>query len=120
MYCLGGTIVPIGTVCRQAAIATFSIHQRRRMTTHARRPAMRCSRRDAVGFLRCSESSSTRGCVVWRNQAALLFSALLLTLGATSVAAQSNSSITGVVRDATGGVLPGVTVEVNSPVLIDK
>jgi hypothetical protein len=29
-------------------------------------------------------------------------------------------SITGVVRDASGGVLPGVTVEAASPVLIEK
>ena len=36
--------------------------------------------------------------------------------------AQSTSSgtIAGVVRDATGGVLPGVTVEVSSPALIEK
>ena len=31
-----------------------------------------------------------------------------------------NSSITGVVRDTSGGVLPGVTVEAASPALIDK
>jgi hypothetical protein len=30
------------------------------------------------------------------------------------------SSIAGVVRDASGGVLPGVTVEASSPVLIEK
>ena len=29
-------------------------------------------------------------------------------------------SITGVVRDASGGVLPGVTVEAASPALIEK
>src|SRR5437868_7127913 len=34
------------------------------------------------------------------------------------VAAQS--AVAGVVRDATGGVLPGVTVEVASPALIEK
>jgi hypothetical protein len=34
--------------------------------------------------------------------------------------AQSNSSIGGVVRDTTGAVLPGVTVEAASPVLIEK
>jgi hypothetical protein len=36
----------------------------------------------------------------------------------SSVHAQA--AITGVVRDASGGVLPGVTVEAASPVLIEK
>ena len=34
--------------------------------------------------------------------------------------AQGTSGIAGVVRDASGGVLPGVTVEASSPVLIEK
>jgi carboxypeptidase family protein len=34
--------------------------------------------------------------------------------------ARAQSSITGTVRDASGGVLPGVTVEAASPVLIEK
>ena len=34
--------------------------------------------------------------------------------------AHAQGAITGVVRDASGGVLPGVTVEVASPVLIEK
>ena len=41
-----------------------------------------------------------------------------LLLLPTSVFAQA--SITGVVRDASGAVLPGVTVEAASPVLIEK
>src|ERR671930_1516552 len=32
----------------------------------------------------------------------------------------AQASITGVVRDASGGVLPGVTVEAASPALIEK
>ena len=43
-------------------------------------------------------------------------SALLLLLPA---AAFGQSSITGVVRDSSGGVLPGVTVEASSPALIE-
>jgi hypothetical protein len=35
-------------------------------------------------------------------------------------AAQTSGNIAGVVRDATGAVLPGVTVEVSSPALIEK
>src|SRR5580765_3294763 len=34
--------------------------------------------------------------------------------------AHAQASITGVVRDASGGVLPGVTVEAASPALIEK
>ena len=45
----------------------------------------------------------------------LAFAVLLLPL-----AASAQSVITGVVRDATGGVLPGVTVEGTSPALIEK
>ena len=36
------------------------------------------------------------------------------------VAAFAQAAITGVVKDASGGVLPGVTVEAASPVLIEK
>src|SRR5687768_12974493 len=34
--------------------------------------------------------------------------------------AWAQASITGVVKDASGGVLPGVTVEASSPALIEK
>ena len=36
------------------------------------------------------------------------------------VAAYAQAAITGVVKDASGAVLPGVTVEAASPVLIEK
>jgi hypothetical protein len=39
---------------------------------------------------------------------------------ATPASAQSGSSIAGVVKDATGAVMPGVTVEASSPALIEK
>jgi hypothetical protein len=35
-------------------------------------------------------------------------------------AAFAQASITGVVRDASGAILPGVTVEASSPALIEK
>lgn len=35
-------------------------------------------------------------------------------------AASAQSAITGLVKDSTGGVLPGVTVEATSPALIEK
>ena len=47
---------------------------------------------------------------------ALAFLFLLVT--STSVFAQS--AISGLVRDTSGAVMPGVTVEVASPVLIEK
>src|SRR5216117_2950116 len=52
-----------------------------------------------------------------RSSAALvvLFAVLLLP-----AAAHAQAAITGVVKDASGGVLPGVTVEAASPVLIEK
>jgi len=37
-----------------------------------------------------------------------------------AVARAQNASIAGVVKDASGAVLPGVTVEVSSPALIEK
>ncbi len=49
----------------------------------------------------------------------VLLSAALLLLPA-STHAQSNSGIAGVVKDTSGAVLPGVTVEAASPALIEK
>src|SRR6266571_7925174 len=47
--------------------------------------------------------------------------ALLCTFVVASAArAQQTSAIAGVVRDTSGAVLPGVTVEAASPVLIEK
>ena len=46
--------------------------------------------------------------------------AALLLLAGMPAAAYAQASITGVVRDTSGAVLPGVTVEVSSPVLIEK
>jgi hypothetical protein len=49
----------------------------------------------------------------------LLTSALLLLPGAPAAQSQSGA-ITGVVKDATGAVVPGVRVEASSPALIEK
>ena len=45
---------------------------------------------------------------------------VLLMLLLIPAAASAQAAITGVVKDASGGVLPGVTVEAASPVLIEK
>src|SRR5690348_18231915 len=46
-----------------------------------------------------------------------MFLSICLLIPASAFA---QASITGVVKDASGGVLPGVTVEAASPVLIEK
>src|SRR4051794_40615990 len=45
---------------------------------------------------------------------------LALTLLLAPAAARAQSSFTGVVKDTSGAVLPGVTVEAASPVLIEQ
>ncbi len=56
-----------------------------------------------------------------RKGTSLIAIGLLVGLFApASVFAQAASAITGVVRDASGAVLPGVTVEASSPALIEK
>jgi hypothetical protein len=54
-----------------------------------------------------------------RRIAGILVAAVLFSVPA-HVLAQGVSSITGVVRDTSGAVLPGVTVEAASPALIEK
>jgi hypothetical protein len=46
--------------------------------------------------------------------------ALALTPGASLAQGIGAASMAGVVKDASGAVLPGVTVEASSPVLIEK
>ncbi|MDR1990664.1 MAG: carboxypeptidase-like regulatory domain-containing protein, partial [Acidobacteriaceae bacterium] len=43
-----------------------------------------------------------------------------LVLGSNIASAQTTSAIAGVVKDASGGVMPGVTVEATSPALIER
>jgi hypothetical protein len=45
---------------------------------------------------------------------------LMGVVGSSAAFAQTNGTITGIVRDTTGAVLPGVTVEAASPALIEK
>ena len=55
------------------------------------------------------------------NRVVRLVLVVLVMAAPTAVSAQSGqSAIAGLVRDATGGVLPGVTVEASSPALIEK
>src|SRR4051794_11064625 len=54
-----------------------------------------------------------------RSRIAMLFVAALVYL-ALPATAHAQSAFAGVVKDATGAVLPGVTVEASSPALIEK
>src|SRR2546428_6841663 len=49
-----------------------------------------------------------------------VFGIALLLLPVSAFAQQAPSGIAGLVKDTSGGVLPGVTVEAASPVLIEK
>ena len=51
---------------------------------------------------------------------ALVLTCLGVALTPRVASAQAQGSITGVVKDASGAILPGVTVEVESPALIEK
>jgi len=55
-----------------------------------------------------------------RPQAIVGRGLILATLMSLSAAAFAQSAISGVVRDTSGAVLPGVTVEASSPALIEK
>src|SRR5262249_39676967 len=60
------------------------------------------------------ELTMGRACVTVRTLAAILFLTLLPAMAA------AQSTIAGTVRDTSGAVLPGVTVEASSDVLIEK
>ena len=53
--------------------------------------------------------------IIWKSAVPLTFMLLLSAVAG----AQQDSGIAGLVTDTTGGVLPGVTVEVSSPALIE-
>src|SRR5688500_8438354 len=61
----------------------------------------------------------SRLCRSTRTPGALVVLCAIVLSGST-VHAQSGGAIVGVVRDGSGAVLPGVTVEAASPVLIEK
>ena len=50
----------------------------------------------------------------------LVLTCLGITLSPKAAFAQAQGSVTGAVKDASGAVLPGVTVEVASPALIER
>ena len=54
------------------------------------------------------------------NRVSRLGCLFFLVIGLAPAVALAQASITGVVRDTSGAVLPGVTVEAASPALIEK
>ena len=44
----------------------------------------------------------------------------MLAIATATFAQQTNGGIAGIARDTSGAVLPGVTVEASSPVLIER
>jgi hypothetical protein len=59
--------------------------------------------------------SNVRSCA-----AAFLITAAVMLVSPAGTSAQGTAAIAGTVRDVSGGVLPGVTVEASSPALIEK
>ncbi|MGE0392044.1 MAG: carboxypeptidase regulatory-like domain-containing protein [Vicinamibacterales bacterium] len=57
---------------------------------------------------------------VWKRLGVVVAAVSLLLLGSGISAAQVGGSIAGNVKDSTGGSIPGATVEVESPALIEK
>ena len=62
--------------------------------------------------------SSQSGPHAWKKYGWVV--ALAACLGAAPSIAYAQAAIAGVVKDASGAVLPGVTVEASSPALIEK
>src|SRR5437870_2009134 len=65
-----------------------------------------------------SHRATSKGVLQMRLSRKILFVLSLLVILPASAFAQA--TITGVVKDASGGVLPGVTVEASSPALIER
>src|SRR5262245_43268853 len=76
----------------------------------------------AICFLQNSNAQIGQGrrVVSMRGFTRLVLIALMALLIVPATARAQNASIAGVARDASGAVLPGVTVEVSSPALIEK
>src|SRR5882762_7330704 len=69
----------------------------------------------------CSVSAVTEARVMVRRASMVgVFTLATVVLAAPFAVAQTGSGIAGVVKDATGAVLPGVTVEASSPALLER
>jgi hypothetical protein len=66
------------------------------------------------------EEPMWRACIGWALARSVVLVLTSVLFAATSVRAQAPSSIAGVVKDTTGAVMPGVTVEASSTALIER
>src|SRR4029453_13586037 len=89
------------------------------------RPAL--SRGSGSSFFRTSHATFStvvfragRSVMSMRGFTRLVLIDLIALLMVPAAARAQNASIAGVVKDDSGAVLPGVTVEVTSPALIEK
>src|SRR3970282_551344 len=65
-----------------------------------------------------SQRGSSGGCSMSRFTRVAVF--LFVFMAMVPIVAYAQASVTGVVRDPSGAVLPGVTVEASSPALIEN
>src|SRR5207237_436352 len=72
------------------------------------------------GRTSCGTETVCRGGDPMRTLVRCVVPAFLCVLLVPLTAVAQTSAIAGLVKDASGAVLPGVTVEVSSPVLIEK
>src|SRR5581483_5740249 len=77
------------------------------------------ARRQDGELTQTTASRRTRGRDVDMKRCVMAL-AIVSTLLVFPALARAQASIAGVVKDASGAVLPGVTVEASSPVLIEK
>src|SRR6188474_1451147 len=84
---------------------------------------METSMATSYGCNRANRKFGERGAKMMQRRRAILgvMTVACLMLGLTAASAQTSANnITGVVKDATDLVMPGVTVEVSSPALVEK
>src|SRR5262245_43044831 len=78
------------------------------------------SARSSAGA-KTADSLTFKPGIYWRCSMLRLFEGALLIVGVLSPATVfAQASIVGTVRDASGALMPGVTVEASSPALIEK
>ena len=101
-----------------ADVGVVSGRQRRRRKLFV--SALHARAHVAVAQSSINGGGSSQEVVCGRGTSLIAIGLLVGAVCASGVFAQAASAITGVVRDASGAVLPGVTVEASSPALIEK
>src|SRR5438132_735061 len=109
----GACGVPAVKPCHPVSVATLLIHRRRLGTVQGR--WVRPSQPRSVRFGR-TIMVRTRAASLWVARASVAWFWLIPSLSF----AQSTGGIAGVVKDTSGGVIPGVSVEAASPALIER